>query len=311
VPAMTTKVGRRFIAMIAISIVGLGGAAVGIALVAGVPVARSAFPGVNGNIAFERYHSGNDVYLIRPDGTHERRITSTASAEFPAFSADGRRIAFTGRPGLGDEDVYVMHADGTHRRRLTHSPAGEGLPAFAPSGREIVFRKAFRNGDADIYAISNAGTHQRRLTEDGYNTTPTVSPSGDKIAFTSYRDGNYEIYVMNADGTHERNLTHSPGSDGTPDFSPSGNRIAFWSDRDGDQEVYVMRADGTRVRNVTRNAADDYTPAFSPNGERIVFVSERDNPNGDLYLMSADGSHQSRLTDRPAGAQAPDWGVQP
>src|SRR5262249_40037420 len=55
-------------------------------------------------------------------------------------------------------------------------------------------------------------------------------------------------------------------------------------------------ADGSNQRNLTQNAAADRQPAWSPDGSRIAFVSDRDGRQ-DLYVMNADGSNPTRLTD--------------
>ncbi len=48
------------------------------------------------------------------------------------------------------------------------------------------------------------------------------------------------------------------------------------------------------------------TPTPTPTKYRIAFVSQRDG-NNEIYVMDADGSHQTRLTNNPAGDWAPSW----
>src|SRR5216117_1854859 len=65
-----------------------------------------------------------------------------------------------------------------------------------------------------------------------------------------------------------------------------------------------MNADGSDPRNLTNNPGGDDTPAWSPDGTRIAFTSARDG-NWEIYVMNADGSNATRLTDN--GAQMPAW----
>ncbi len=92
------------------------------------------------------------------------------------------------------------------------------------------------------------------------------------------------------------------------------SRIAFHSTRDGNWEVYVMNADGSGQTRLTDNPAADSAASWSPDGQRIAFVSDRDDPDpsdddriSDIYLMNADGSGQTRLTDSSAWETRPRW----
>ncbi|HEY0099286.1 MAG TPA: hypothetical protein VGB76_10085, partial [Pyrinomonadaceae bacterium] len=57
-----------------------------------------------------------------------------------------------------------------------------------------------------------------------------------------------------------------------------------------------MNSDGSGLVNLTNHQAGDYEPAFSPDGSRIVFNSTRDGGDGEIYVMNADGTNQTRLT---------------
>ena len=146
-------------------------------------------------------------------------------------------------------------------------------------------------------------------------TVPTAVPqTHSRIVFDSYRDGNWEIYVMNPDGSGQTRLTKSPRFDREPSWSLDGRRIAFYSDRDGNNEIYVMNADGSGQTRLTDNRASDREPSWSPDGRRIAFRSTRDDPDpndrffvSNIYVMNADGSGQTRLTDNRAPDLSPSW----
>jgi tricorn protease len=81
----------------------------------------------------------NDIWVVGRDGGTARRLTSDLGSESsPAFSPDGRWIAFTGEYG-GNPDVYVVPAMGGQPERLTWHPGEDMVQGWTPDGR-VLFR---------------------------------------------------------------------------------------------------------------------------------------------------------------------------
>ncbi len=203
--------------------------------------------------------------------------TNNTAADFqPAFSPDGKQIAFMSDRGLqGDMEIFVMNADGSGETRLTNNTSFEGQPTFSPDGTLIAFASDRLDANFEIYTMS----------ADGSNSS------------------------------NPNRLTNSAASESRPNFSPDGGRIAFRTDRDGNGEVYVMNANGTAESRLTNDPALDGELAFSPDGQRIAFRSHRvegtaDEGKADIWVMSVDGSEQTNLTTGPTGQFADrrsDW----
>jgi Tol biopolymer transport system component len=164
-------------------------------------------------------------------------------------------------------------------------------------------------GGWDIWVMNADGTGMTNLTNHpSFDSEPTWSPDGSKIAFSSTRNGPAELYVMNADGSGVTQITFYNSLGGSAlhaDWSPNGQWIAFtWTGPTDDQvEIYRVKPDGTQVTQVTDTPADENTPSWSPDSKRIGFLK-----NGDIWTMTANGTGLFNLTNTPGVFESgPAW----
>ena len=290
--------------------------------------AHAAFPGENGKIAFSTNRTNPQnyarfIYTINPDGTTPTRISppNTSQHLSPTWSADGRLLALTTDTN-GVATVARMNPDGTGETPLSGGFSGVGGdrdPAWSPDGRRISYWSCggMEEGCWGIFTVNSDSTPGPSCIPNvcftGEGAAPTSwSPDGTKIAFGG-------LSVINVDGTRRQDLLTGGSQGYDPNWSPNGQKIAFTSTRDGNGEIYVMNADGSGQTNLTNNPSQDYYPAWSPDGTKIAFASLRDEPdpsncfptpygcNWEVYVMNADGSGQTNLTNDPALDTDPDW----
>jgi Tol biopolymer transport system component len=165
---------------------------------------------------------------------------------------------------------------------------------------------------AEIYAIGTTGGSPDRLTNNVYfDAYPSFSPTDAQIVFLSQRGSTLDLYIMDIDGAHQQLLYNSGGHDADVDWG-NGGRIVFTRD----YQIWSVKSDGSDPRQITDPAGagtwgqanlplGDYDPRYSPDGSRIAFERMVDasfaNGGYDIYVVSADGSAETPLTN--TGAQ--------
>jgi len=188
-----------------------------------------------------------------------------ADISAPAFTADGRRIAYRVTPNCSGSLLWIVNADGSGARLLTKDNAYSHV--FSPDGKKLAFYTWTEEG-RHIGVINADGTGRRQLTKgDRDNYYPAFSPDGKKIVYESSvrheRDRlPSDINVLNADGSEPRALTRTPEDECGARFTPDGSKIAFVArppaeDDDAEPGIYVMNADGSGRRFLV--AGDDFS----------------------------------------------------
>jgi TolB protein len=233
-------------------------------------------------IAFVSDRDGDDeIWSVRADGTGLRQLTRNGGLrggtpvldQAPAWSPDGRHLAFVSNRDGGEMEVYRMRADGSAQVRLTRTARHvmDHEPSWSPGGGFIVF-------------------------------------SSNRVAYD-----NVEVFRMRSDGTSVVRLTRTGAGvdDNAPDLSPDGRRIVFSSTRGGgDHDLFTMTADGRDVRRLAGDPVlDDVFPRWTPDGRSVVFgtfAGAEGRPSADVWAVGADGRERRRLTTSAAQDSVPD-----
>jgi Tol biopolymer transport system component len=211
------------------------------------------------------------IYETDVAGTTPRLISTDCDVKpvacfefFPAYSPDGKRIAFVRLTDDGANGVLGIRDLASGKVTLLEStrhgpPKNElGGPSWSPDGRQLVY-----------FDIAK-----------GAEGTPPSS---------------CELIIVNADGTGRHALKTPDLAAGDPDWSPDGSTIVFsvdpihqWADQniDAHPDVYEIHPDGTGLKRLTVGAGSA-APSWTSDG-KILYFSERQ-----LWLMDADGSNQT------------------
>ncbi len=205
-------------------------------------------------------------------------------------------------------DIFLVNLDGTGAVNFTNAPGADLDPAWSPDGKQLAYT-CQRNPDGSFFSnarricVSNAdGTGLRVLAGETEAGQPAWSRDGRQLAYTGYNGMvATTVYLMNADGTGGRPLNADMQGATQPDWSPDGQRIVVTLNN----SIWVSRVGVYDLRRLTEGTVDS-APRYSPDGTKIVFHSMRDGVS-EIYVMNADGSNQTRLTNNSFIDTAPTW----
>lgn len=255
----------------------------------------AAFPGGNGRIAVNECL--DIVETIEPDGSGVATLFSS-HAFTPAFSPDGKKIAYAWQPSSGWYEVRIANADGSDP---VVAVAGGIDPDWSPDGTKIVYRTP-----QWTLAIKDLATGETTpLTTLGgeydQHYAPAWDPTGTRIAFTrSPGLLDEQIWIVDADGSNLRQLTTPPAGrqDDLPEWSPSGDRILFErkASSPNGYRLFVVDADGGTPVALTGETTDARAPAWSPDGSAIAYARNF-GATEELWITTpAGGDGQSKAT---------------
>lgn len=257
------------------------------------------------------------------------RLTSTGDiSRRAAWSPDGRLIAYNIAVYADNELFAVMYSNG-----INLLASGDCLiPVWSPDGTALACSSDPPQMWSGISGVNFKNKVIKRITDKKLFGTVSWSPDGQKLAYSAYVEQekccgsvpeviNIFVQSLQRDEKPEQ-LTSAQSYDSYPEWSPDGKYILFTSNRTGMEQIYIMNADGLHEYALTTDNKPNFDPKWSPDGTKIVFVSLRNEKdiskcsdhylrtrlcNTEIYVMNADGSKQTRITNHLTADYEPVW----
>ncbi|HYM12989.1 MAG TPA: protein kinase [Bryobacterales bacterium] len=256
----------------------------------------------------------SSMFLVSMETGERKKLTSPESGpgdSQPAFSVDGRKLAFSRVLADVSRELYTVPVSGGEAARLTFDGRFAMNPVWTPDGESILFASN-RSGAFLIWKVAASGGTPERASAVSANTASfSLSPRGDRLAYTdSFSDTNiWKVEVGESKRAAGRpvELIASTRADTTPQFSPDGKRIAFASGRSGAGEIWVCNANGSNAVQLTSyRGLTVGSPWWSPDGKRIAYDA-RPAGSAEIFVMNADGGPARQLTHEPSEDIVPSW----
>lgn len=223
----------------------------------------------------------------------------TGYPKYPTFSPDGKWVIFSSESN-GKFSLYICSSNGNNTpRKLTDNDSFEGQSVISPDG--YIYFTSSRDGKCDIFRAKftpeqtiemNSATNMTK--GNGNNFSPSVSPDGRWLAFTSNRHSkekypgpvltpNYKagaVYVMPASHSDMAikvtsgvdSQSKQPTWEGTPTWTRDGKSITFYSVRGEDSLLYNYEIETGEIKQVGPVGGKTLFPSYNPKTEELSYT---------------------------------------
>jgi Tol biopolymer transport system component len=231
---------------------------------------------------------GGDVFVVPALGGTPAKLVE--NGYFPAWSPDGRQVAFSSERS-GQWDLWLVSSDGGTPKRLTNDSNIDYQPGWSPDGKWI----AYGSGTAERFELrvlpAAGGAHQRVDSGVTWVLRPVWSADGRSIVYSGERNGLVGVWRLPMTGAKNagppERLTIGPGADVHAALSRDG-RVAF-STIGGSPDLWEWSLSSGTLRQLTSDTGMESNARVSPDGKTLLYSSDRggaraywalDLPNG-------------------------------
>ena len=240
------------------------------------------------------YKYVNQIWTVTTEGNSlPKQLTSKEGSSQPAFSPDGKQLAFV-RVADGKPQVFLISLDGGEAVQLTKYKYGAGTPKWSPDGKQILFSSAISLKD---------------LIKDSVLNPMHLVPawSFEKPGFDNNSQLNSSAAKADPDGNIEEVRTYLENNV-TDKKAKVINKLSFQDETDATADIsfnhfFVVNAQaGTTPVEVTHGFYRFISAEFTPDSKQLIVSGDVDSTQhpdrsleNEIFIANADGSNFRKL----------------
>jgi dipeptidyl aminopeptidase/acylaminoacyl peptidase len=229
--------------------------------------------------------NASNIWIVPATGGSSIQLTQSGHDSSPAWSPDGKTIAFLSSRS-GTSQVYLLSMDGGEAQPFTHISTGADIVKWSPDGKTIAFTSSVYPGCKD-----DACNSARDEEKEKNKVKAHVAEHLLYRHWTHWNDGKRShLFVVATDGSGTpRDLTAGADYDVPPDqrggssdlnFSPDSREICFTAVTDPVEaistngDLFVVPVAGGNAKRITTQKGFDGEPTYSPDGKYIAYHAQ-------------------------------------
>ena len=262
-------------------------------------------PGMlSGKLVFVSNRTGHrELFISDLFFQNIRRITNHASQTLsPHWSPDGKKIVYTSYFASGFPDLLQYEVASKQVTPLAQFEGTNTGGAYDPFGARMALILS-PDEESELFVGNAQAKNLQRLTRnESLESSPSWSPRGNEIVFTSDRTGSPQLYRMNASGGDmERIPTNISRYCAEPDWNPLHKElIVFTAAKGGSFQLALHNTKKRETRWLTKGGGDNREPKWMNDGRHILFT-QRTGSQHRLHIMDVNTGEIRKLHSESFG----------